>query len=257
MIIDGMMHLEVEGDYWDGLEEGIIQQYDALGIDKGVVGTTSLPSRQANDRTLAAYRKHPDHFIPFGHLRPADDWEAELARLAEWGWRGLMLHERDLRPGGADAAATTAAIAQKAADVGIGLVQLHLVDYEAVDQLARQLPQVTWILPSMGCWERWQDLEQFCKLAGDRDNVYLGTSGVMRQWVKFNLAAGWAGADKITFASGGYQGSPLVEMAKVEAMRLTDSWKGAVVTDEQLSLILGGNMARLLGLADDCGKEAR
>ena len=82
MIIDGMMHLEANGEYWDGLFEEVIECYDAAGIDKGVVLATWMPSRESNDLTLAACKKYPDRFIPFGHVRPVDEWESELKRGA-------------------------------------------------------------------------------------------------------------------------------------------------------------------------------
>src|SRR5438067_10211649 len=75
MIIDGMMHLEANGQYWDGLIEEVIEHYDAAGIDKGVVLATWMPSRESNDRTRAACRQYPDRFLPFGHVRPVDEWE--------------------------------------------------------------------------------------------------------------------------------------------------------------------------------------
>ena len=45
-VIAGMMHLEVVGEYWDGLFEEVIRHYDAAGIDKGVVMNTWMPSRE-------------------------------------------------------------------------------------------------------------------------------------------------------------------------------------------------------------------
>ena len=83
MIIDGMMHLEVFGTYWEGLIDEVIEHYDYTGIDKGVALTTWTESRASNDRTLGACQKHPDRFIPFGHVRPIDPWEEELKRITQ------------------------------------------------------------------------------------------------------------------------------------------------------------------------------
>src|SRR5579884_3062063 len=101
MVIDGMMHLEVVGEYWDGLFEEVIQHYDAVGIDKGVVLNTWMPSRETNDRTRAACQQYPDRFLSFGHVRPVDDWRDELKRITqEFGWTDLKLHQGELRQGG-------------------------------------------------------------------------------------------------------------------------------------------------------------
>lgn len=56
MIIDGMMHVEVVGQYSDGLLEQVPEHYDAAGIDKGVVMCTWMPSHEPNDRPREACR---------------------------------------------------------------------------------------------------------------------------------------------------------------------------------------------------------
>ncbi len=152
MIIDGMMHLEVCGACWDGLADEVIEHYDAAGIDKGVVLTTWTPSRESNDRTRRAAEKYPERFIPFGHVRPQDDWKSELKRITqEFGWRGLKLHQGELREGGPDIKATVRSILEQAVNLGIRLVKIHLVNFEAVEDLTRQIPEIVWILPHMGC----------------------------------------------------------------------------------------------------------
>lgn len=248
MIIDGMMHLEVVGVHWDGLFEEVLEHYDAAGIDKGVVMNTWMPSRESNDRTQAACRRYPDRFLPFGHVRPVDDWRGELRRITgEFGWTGLKLHEGELKQGGPDILATTRTIVLEAAALGMRLVKIHLVNYDAVEALTREIPEVTWILPHMGCWERWQDMERYCQLARERENVFLDTCGV-RPYYDFGKAFEWAGIDKITFATDGHLFSPLVEKAKIDTLRLPTPYRTPRLTDEQYSLIMGGTMARLLGL---------
>ncbi len=59
IVIDGMMHLEVNGNTWEGLVDEVIEYYDCVGIDKGVVLTTWMPSRESNDRTLRHIRNTP------------------------------------------------------------------------------------------------------------------------------------------------------------------------------------------------------
>lgn len=250
MVIDGMMHLEVSGEYWEGLFEDVIAHYDAAGIERGVVMTTWTPSRESNDRTLAACRTYPDRFIPFGHVRPDDDWRGELMRITrDFGWTGLKLHEGELRNGGPDMVATTRAIVEEAADLGIRVVKIHLVDHAAIDTLSAAFPQVTWILPHMGCWDRWQDMPLYCDLARRRANVYLDTSTVFAYY-DFGKAFRRAGIEKITFASDGHMFSPLVERAKIDALSLPTPYRTPPITDDEYALIMGGNMARLLGYPD-------
>jgi predicted TIM-barrel fold metal-dependent hydrolase len=246
-----MMHLEVyqsssKGDYWEGLVEEVLEHYDHAGIDRGVILTTWTPSRESNDRTLAAYEKYPDRFIPFGHIRPEDsDWERELARVSEPPWKGLKLHEGELRRSANDLKTVTWAVARKAADLGIRLIKIHLVDYPMVDQLTREFAQTTWILPHVGCYQRWGDMEKYCRLARSRRNVYLDTSGVA-PYYSFGKAIQWAGVEKITFASDGFMYVPLVEKAKIEALRLPGPYRTPRLTEEQMGMVLGGTMSRLL-----------
>jgi len=71
-------------DYWEGLIDEIIVHSDYAGVDKGVVFTTWTPSPESNDRTLAACKKYPDRFIPFGHVRTEDAyWRDELERIGK------------------------------------------------------------------------------------------------------------------------------------------------------------------------------
>lgn len=248
MIVDGMYHLEVVGAYWDGLVEEVIEHYDAAGIDKGVVLATWMPSRESNDITLAACNKYPDRFIPFGHVRPEDDWESELKRIAqEFGWTGLKLHQGELRHGGPDMRATTKGIVEKAAALGIRIIKIHLVDYPAVDELTREFPEVIWILPHLGCYGEWRDMQKYCELARDRANVYLDTCAVA-PYDQFGKAFQWAGTDKITFATDGHEFSALVEKAKIDTLRLPTPYRTPRLTDEEYDAIMGGTMARLLGI---------
>src|SRR5438128_6347528 len=231
MIIDGMMHLEANGQYWDGLIEEVLEHYDAAGIDKGVVLATWMPSRESNDRTRAACRQYPDRFIPFGHVRPVDDWQDELKRITqEFGWTGLKLHQGELKAAGPDMRATAGEIVHRAAELGVRVVKIHLADYDAVDALAQEMPDVTWILPHMGCYFQSQEMQRYCELARARPNVYLDTSATDR-YPDLDRAVQWAGAEKITFASDGHLFSPLVEKAKIDTLRLATPHRTPRLTD--------------------------
>jgi predicted TIM-barrel fold metal-dependent hydrolase len=243
-----MYHLEVVGTYWEGLVDETIEHLDAAGIDKAVVLATWMDSCRSNEITRDACRRYPDRFIPFGHVRPVDDWKSELRRLTqEFGWTGLKLHQGELRHGGPDMGATAHEIVEEAAGLGVRLVKIHLVDYDAVDRLSVALPNVTWILPHLGCYGAWRDMERYCALARGRPNVYLDTCAV-DPYYDFGKAFQWAGVDKVTFASDGHEYSPLVEKAKIDTLRLPTPFRTPRLTDEEYAMVMGGTMARLLGL---------
>ncbi len=247
LVIDAHMHFEAYGEYWDGLIDEIIEHYDHAEVDKGVVFTAWTPSRESNDRTRAGYRKFPDRFIPFGHIRTEDaDWEDELKRISDWGWKGMKLHQSEIARG-PELKEITGDLVRKASDLGIRIMLIHLEDHEIMDELSREIEEVTWIIPHMGYDRKKGQMESFCKLAKNRKNVYLDTSGT-GAYYKYGQAIEWAGADKIVFASDGFWYSPLVEKAKIEYLQLSTPFRTPPLSDEQLAMILGGNLANILRL---------
>jgi len=51
-----------------------------------------------------------------------------------------------------------------------------------------------------------------------------------------------------TFATDGFEFSPLVEKAKIDTLRLPTPFRTPRLTDDEYAMIMGGTMARLLGL---------
>ena len=247
-VIDVHMHLENVGNYWEGLIDEIIEQYDYAGIDKGVIFNMWMPSRESNDRTLVGYKKYPDRFIPFGHVRPIDsDWEDELKRMSDSNWKGIKLHHGELRKGGSDLRKITLDIIEKVAKYKIRIVLIHLNNYEQIYEITQEFPEIIWIIPHMGSQKGREDLKLICELTKNRKNMYLDTCNVGGYHL-FGEAFQWAGADKILFGTDGFQCSPLVEKAKVETLQLPTPYRTPRLTDEQLDMILGGNVAKLLEL---------
>ncbi len=247
-VIDVHMHLENVGNYWEGLIDEIIEQYDYAGIDKGVIFNMWMPSRESNDRTLIGYKKYPDRFIPFGHVRPIDsDWEDEIKRISDSNWKGIKLHQGEMREGGPDLRKTTLDIIEKVAKYKIRIVLIHLNNYEQIDEITREFPEIIWIIPHMGSQKGREDLKLICELVKNRKNMYLDTCNV-GDYHLFGEAFQWAGIEKILFGTDGFQCSPLVEKAKVETLKLPTPYRTPRLTDEQLSMVLGGNLAKILGL---------
>lgn len=238
------------GEYWEKLVDEVIEHWDAAGIDKGVILATWMASRRSNDITLDAFNRYPDRFIPFGHVRPVDNWEEEIDRITqELGWTGLKLHQRELWYAGGDALRTVREIVGRAQKSGLRVVKIHLHEYETIDALSREFPDIVWILPHMGQYMVPNaPLRAYCDLARERDNVYLDTS-VTDQYFDLDLAVRWAGPDKVTFASDGFMYSPLVERAKIDALRLPTPHRSTPLSDEEHAMIMGGTMARILGIA--------
>jgi predicted TIM-barrel fold metal-dependent hydrolase len=238
------MHLEAYGTYWDGLIEEIIEHYDHARIEKGVVFTCWTASRESNDRTLFACKKYPDRFIPFGHVRTEDpDWEKELERIGKLGWKGIKLHQSEISRG-PDLEEKTYKVVKKASTCGIHIMLIHLARIEMVRRLSREIPEVIWIFPHMGSYRNKEEMRQYCDLARETKNVYLDTSGA--EYYRFGQQFEWAGYDKIVFASDGFWYSPYVERAKIEILQFPTPFRTPKLTDEELGMILGGNLDRIL-----------
>jgi predicted TIM-barrel fold metal-dependent hydrolase len=176
-VLDGHMHLESYGTYWEGLDKEVIEHFDYAGIDQGVVFTAWTPSRESNDRTLRARQKYADRFIPFGHIRTEDpDWENELERIGRLGWKGIKLHQNEIsrRP---DLEEKIHLVVRRASDCGASIILIHLEDVDMVDRLAGKIQEVTWIIPHMGCYKSPEEMKSYRDLAKKRANVFLDTSG--------------------------------------------------------------------------------
>jgi predicted TIM-barrel fold metal-dependent hydrolase len=243
-VLDAHMHLEAYGNYWEGLVEEIIEHYDHARVDKGVIFTAWTPSRESNDRTLDAYRKYPNRFIPFGHVRTEDaDWERELERIGDLGWKGIKLHQSEISRG-PDLMQRTLEVVERAASCGIRIMLIHLADIEIIGELSKEIPEVTWILPHMGSYRNKEEMRRYCELARERTNIYLDTSGA--DYYRFGQQFEWAGPDKIVYASDGFWFSPFVERAKIEVLQLPTPFRTPRLTDAELGMILGGNLERIL-----------
>lgn len=246
VVIDCHMHLEAYGTYWEGLIDEIIEHYDYAGVDKGVVFTIWTPSRESNDRTLMACKKYPDRFIPFGHVRTQDaDWKEELERIGKLQWQGIKVHQGEISRG-PDLLDKTRALVRKASDCGIRVILIHLADFDMVDNITEEFPEVTWLLAHMGPYKKSDEMKKFCELARNRANVFLDTSGA--DYYMFGQQFELAGTDKVVFGSDGFWFKPLIEKAKIEILQLPTPFRTPKLTDEQVDQVLGGNLARILQL---------
>lgn len=242
MIIDAHMHIEHE-------DPDLIYAIEMeAGVEKAVVWSIWNPSRESNDLTLDAYRKHPDFFIPFGHVRPVDPyWRDELRRVAkDLGWKGLKLHlgEFSVRHAqkipdlthkyfqGIDMEFLSEIVGE-AQDYGLALVIDFAGRYDIAEEIVTNFTRAPIIIAHLGGDIKL--LRRFCKLAM-LGNVYLDTSFVHVYRV-IAEAVSLAGADKIIWGSDGYWMHPLVELMKIKVLRLPR---------EEEEKILGENIRRIL-----------
>lgn len=214
-------------------------------MDKGIfLSIATKPSQQKtiNDfcRSIAGER-----VIPFGSVHPdAEDWQAELERIAEMGLRGIKLHpdyqnfdmgEERVLP-----------IFKKARDLGLCVVvhagfdplspqHIHCLPRDA-RKVLDAVPGIKLILAHMGGMKCWDGVEEY--LVGQP--VWLDTAAISSAIGKEQLARMIRnhGADRILFASDCPWSDPRQEKALIEGLGLEKSEENA---------IFFGNIQALLG----------
>ncbi len=111
-------------------------------------------------------------------------------------------------------------------------------DVPPVELLARQYPDVAFIIPHLGSFaDNWRAQLALIDHLERHRNVFTDTAGV-RRFDILEQAVRRAGARKILFGSDGPWLHPAVELAKVRALDVSASDR---------ALMLGGNLLRLIG----------
>jgi len=86
MIIDGHTHLYAEAGY----VEGLLKEYDRLGIDIACVsGLAPMFDLATNEEVERAFKAHPDRIIGFGFFRLGTDPVSKVDEFHERGFKGV------------------------------------------------------------------------------------------------------------------------------------------------------------------------
>jgi uncharacterized protein len=208
----------------------------AAGIQKTVVFPVfNSDYAAANARLARIVRMYPDELIGFAAINPARDSghvESMIRRAVEdYGFRGLKIHGLDSFPG--------REICEVARRYQLPLLLDVVGRLGAIEMLASQYPDLNLIIPHLGTFsDNWMThthlIDQLCRFP----NVYADTSGV-RYWECLVQAVKRAGPHKILFGSDGPLLHPGIELYKIKMLRLPP---------DQEALIMGGNIAQLLGM---------
>ena len=247
MIIDAHMHLPIEPALQLVVErpgEASIEAMRRSGIDKGVVLAAdgwSGSSRDVNDAYADAAARFPGILYPWATVSPYYlplEGEAEVMELrravTELGMCGLKMLEQ--MPGYMDM------VMEELAHLGVPVIfhsgtppwttPLQLAN------LARRYPTVTVILGHGGLEELWSDA---LLAARQLDNLWIETSRVSFHGLQKMVDT--LGPERIVFGSDSATRHHTMRycIERVKALRISDQAREA---------ILGGNMARLLGLSE-------
>jgi hypothetical protein len=244
VIID--LHMHLDDSELVGLDvspRDCVAGMDRAGVDAAVVMTLvdfPGPNPAALDLVADACGASRERLYGFARLDPGPAEAPDLLRRAvtELGFRGLKLHPVSTRAHPADDA--TVALVRVAGELGVPTL-FHCGDDPLTAPLvladtAAACPDATIVLGHMGGYAH---VAEAIDVAEQHPNVVLETSA-MPYPHKIREAVDRIGAHRVVFGSDGPMARPEVERDKVEC---------AGLTAEQTGLVLGGNAARLLGVA--------
>ncbi len=246
MIIDSHVHLKHGNvERTEYTPEQIVGYMDAAGVDRSVVFAMSTTTERSIEMAAKAAERYPGRLIPYVYALPS--YERPVAELLahaldDLGFRGMKIHagECRLHPYIADPAFAVAHEYQAPVIVDLG------GDISTATRLARDFPRAKLLMAHFGrylCTDA-RLIESFITLAEEHDNVWLDASGVVLDWT-IEQAVGRIGAERVLFGTDGPHPLPdqvrFIELA-IRQIEMLD------LTDEEKSLILGGNIARMLDL---------
>ncbi len=231
----------------DGTASGLLRKMGEWGVDASVVLPVVTKQSQARKANEWAANLASDRLVCFGGIYPhTDDYKREIDFVCGLGLKGLKFHAEF------QGFVVDDPKLLRIYDYALskGLILLHHAGFDpAFPPPFKSSPQRfvkvieamqggTIILAHLGGHAQWDDVEEH--LAG-RD-VYLDTSMGFEYFseAQFLRIAKKHGADKLLFASDAPWSDAGAEIARIKSLPFSEGEKDA---------ILGGNAAKLLGLA--------
>lgn len=254
MIIDADCHISPTPEGGNSITtDELLRRMDRAGVDKAVAWLQPPYRREvdpANAYVHQAMRDHGDRILGFGWADPnlgVDAAKATVRRCVEdFGLYGVKLNGAQ-NSFYIDSPELSIPVIEEIARAGC-LLAFHVgADaYEhthpfRVGKIARQFPETTILAVHMG-GASFHDLsDAMIEVAADCPNLHLIGSGV--RVIPVLKAIRTLGADRVSFGSDTPFELMWVERAKYDALL------DGEVADEDRARIMGGNIARLFGLA--------
>lgn len=239
MIIDCHCHAG-KGDGltgpWD--TDASIQQYlrwaNTYQIDKTVVFPAFHSNyAQANQEVAAIVKAHPGRLLGFAFVHAERDrgqvFQMLKTAVQSYGFCGIKVHRHDAR--------ISREICETARAFHIPVLYDVVGEVSAVDLLAREYPDVPFIIPHLGSFgDDWRAQIALIDHLVNYPNIFTDTSGV-RRFDILQRAVKRAGPHKFLFGSDGPWLHPGVELEKIYALQLPQAAQ---------DLVLAGNFLRLV-----------
>ena len=240
----------------DGTVAGLTASSRAAGLDISVVmpsATSPRPSQTINN--FAAQVDALPGLRSFGSVHPhSPDAMAELERLASLGLKGIKLHP-EYQGFFADSPESVAVV-KKAASLGLWVLfhagedigmppPVHCTPAHAA-WLCEAVPQAKIILAHFGGYRLWAEVERMLPSLP----VYLDTSFCLPnergEWDRFARILRAAGPGRVLFGSDSPWGDQAQALSAAQEFLEAYGFSG-----EEQDAVLGGNAARILGLAPE------
>jgi uncharacterized protein len=198
----------------------------------------------ANREVARIVSRRVDRFFGFAFVNSVHDRGRvhKLVRQAveEFGFVGIKLHRYD--------APISREVCEVARALSLPITYDVMGAVSVCELLAEEYPDVNFIIPHLGSFaDDWRAQVALIDHLVRHSNIYTDTAGV-RRFDILEQAVRRAGAQKILFGSDGPWLHPGLELAKVQALGLSES-------DE--TLVLGDNFLRLIERAGHPGQARR
>ena len=253
-VIDAHTHIEHDGamgnarmarPYADA--EHLVQTMDRLGIDIACTSTSSGVTHgdpPSNDITLAALERFPQRFIGYGCINPSypEVMHEELERVFVSGkMRGYKPYPPRQRVPLTDPRHRPILewcnqqglpiLCHSDVDPNYGIVPEHL------DEIAPKYPNAKFLVAHAGKY--WAMAEAAVALARKHPNIYAEINYTSITYGMIEYLVREMGRDRVVYGSDALMRSPASQLGWV-------AWARIPVEDKRL--VLGGNMADILGL---------
>lgn len=214
--------------------EKYLRRAARAGIDRTVLfAAFHSDYTMANREVARIVNSRPDRFYGFAFIHAQRD-RTRIRMMVEeavmrHGFVGIKVHRHD--------APITREVCEAARAFSLPVLYDVVGEVSVVELLAQEYPDVTFIIPHLGSFaDDWRAQLALIDHLVRHANIYADTSGV-RRFDLLEQAVQRAGPGKILFGTDGPWLHPVVELAKIKALRLTP--------DEE-ALILGQNLLRII-----------
>lgn len=243
MIIDGHVHIGT-GAFFHMSADGdfLVRQADACGFDKLFVTELNAlfyDMQEGNDALGKELARHPDRLIGYVSVptpRLGQKAVDEVRRCHErYGMRGVKTYSY---PESSIAEPGSYPLLEAAAELKMPILA-HTTPAEC-DHLMEHVPEA-WLVMAHTGGHPWAhgDWYRAVAVAKKHENLLLDTASSQIDNGMIEWAVAEVGPEKIVFGTDMPLLDPHTQLARVQ---------GAEIDDEAKRLILGGNLARLLGL---------